>query len=483
LYFGLTGQTSFDGDNPVEIATKQVYEIPPAPSSIFTAISSATDDAVMRSIAKRPSDRWPDGDAMAEGLEAILRQRGSASRHAGLTGVGDSGMTNRTPLQIVLSDTPANPVPRGETQRVDVASYGRLVQPVVPSETPVTDPRLETVLTQTPIPGLVPLTPVPAHLGDFEVPNNLVGQTPPYGTPGLGLSIPPASGDVPVGPEGGTTGETVIAGSGETIHSRRRFRSLILTVIGVLILGIVLYVQWNTRAEKLKPTRGGIVAPSDDRLAELERETTQARLDGRLLDMIKVWQEFVDQRERERPGDPAISIGEEYIRWLRAQIAPLQATDELVRRRLDRAQMLLSEGLPAIANAYTEKNVDLFGRSSSYNERVDSLRRLIERDAYVSDPSQVRPLIAQARQALLQANVSDRGPLIDEEEKRAESLLLRAVQAGPLVFEAWMAAGQFYLDHFYLDDARVFFMMAVDRASNGQERGTATQRLESLPNQ
>jgi hypothetical protein len=245
----------------------------------------------------------------------------------------------------------------------------------------------------------------------------------------------------------------------------------------------VIYYAWPPTSGPAQPTRGQQIVPGDSALAQLERETMVAISAGRLLEMIKAWQDFVDERERKNPSDPALPIAEEYIRWLRSQIAPLQATDELVRRRLDRAQYLLSIRRPAVAAAYTEKTVDLFGRSSSYNERVENLRRLIERDSPEPDPGKVSALIQRATQALTMADGPTRGPLIHPEEKRAESLLLEAVQADPMSFDAWMAAGRFYLEHQYLDDARVLFMTAVDRATNGAERGTATQALESLPNQ
>jgi hypothetical protein len=254
-------------------------------------------------------------------------------------------------------------------------------------------------------------------------------------------------------------------------------------LILVLFVGIVIYYAWPPASGPAQPTRGGQIVPGDAALAQLERETMAAVSAGRLLEMIKAWQDFVDERDRNNPSDPALPVAEEYIQWLRSQIAPLQATDELVRRRLDRAQYLLNIRRPAVAAAYTEKTVDLFGRSSSYNERVDNLRRLIERNAPEPDPEKVSVLIRRATQALTLADGPTRGPLIHPEEKRAESLLLEAVQADPMSFDAWMAAGRFYLEHQYVDDARVFFMTAVDRATNGAERGTATQALESLPNQ
>jgi hypothetical protein len=280
----------------------------------------------------------------------------------------------------------------------------------------------------------------------------------------------------------GSVGEGNGSGSGmsqsRNALSRFGFAALVILMAGALVLA---WAMRDQGPETLPATRGAQLVPADRVLHALERETAQAVAAGRVLEMIKGWQEFVELRERANPLDPALGVGEEYIRWLRSQIDPLQATDDLVRRRLDRAQYMLNIRRPALAAAYTEKTGDLFGRSSTYTERVEILRRSIDRSTSDTDPGQAQVLIERANQILNFELDAGNGPLLTDAERQAEGLLLQAIQSEPGSFSPWMEAGKFYARHHYHDDARVCFMVAGDKATNGSERGTATQQLELLP--
>ena len=68
IYEMLTGKAPFAGDNPVAIATKQMTETPPPPSSVNPRVPPALDEVVMRAISREPGARQPT----AEDLRAQL---------------------------------------------------------------------------------------------------------------------------------------------------------------------------------------------------------------------------------------------------------------------------------------------------------------------------------------------------------------------------------------------------------------------------
>lgn len=73
LYEMLTGRTPFEGDSAVAIALAHVNNEPRSPRSIVPEISPALDAVVMRSLAKRPADRFPDADAFLAALGDAAR--------------------------------------------------------------------------------------------------------------------------------------------------------------------------------------------------------------------------------------------------------------------------------------------------------------------------------------------------------------------------------------------------------------------------
>jgi hypothetical protein len=71
------GDTPFDGSTHFEIMTKHLTEPPRRPSRLGAAdVPQVVEDAVMRSLAKRPEDRFPTARAMRKQLEAALRAAG-----------------------------------------------------------------------------------------------------------------------------------------------------------------------------------------------------------------------------------------------------------------------------------------------------------------------------------------------------------------------------------------------------------------------
>ena len=64
LFELLTGRAPFKGDSAVSVAYQHVAEMPPLPSSIASDISPELDRMVMKSLAKRPEDRYQDAAEM-----------------------------------------------------------------------------------------------------------------------------------------------------------------------------------------------------------------------------------------------------------------------------------------------------------------------------------------------------------------------------------------------------------------------------------
>lgn len=64
LFELLTGRAPFKGDSAVSVAYQHVAEMPPLPSAIAADISPELDRMVMKSLAKRPEERYQDAAAM-----------------------------------------------------------------------------------------------------------------------------------------------------------------------------------------------------------------------------------------------------------------------------------------------------------------------------------------------------------------------------------------------------------------------------------
>lgn len=64
LFELLTGRAPFKGDSAVSVAYQHVAEMPPLPSAIAADISPELDRMVMKSLAKRPEERYQDAASM-----------------------------------------------------------------------------------------------------------------------------------------------------------------------------------------------------------------------------------------------------------------------------------------------------------------------------------------------------------------------------------------------------------------------------------
>ncbi|MBS1118746.1 MAG: hypothetical protein H6Q90_974 [Deltaproteobacteria bacterium] len=97
LYESLVGETPFDGDTHFEIMTKHLSELPKRPSALGVDVPVAVEDALMRSLAKRATDRFGDAREMRKILETAVRD-------------GDLGLVETQKLsRVLLGDLPAKP--------------------------------------------------------------------------------------------------------------------------------------------------------------------------------------------------------------------------------------------------------------------------------------------------------------------------------------------------------------------------------------
>ncbi len=111
LYEMLTGRTPFEGDSAVSIALAHVNNEPRSPRSIVPEITPALDAVVMRSLAKRPSDRFADADAflaaLSDASRGIAPIYNPVTGEQGVTSAGDRRHGDRRTGQmdaIVLED-------------------------------------------------------------------------------------------------------------------------------------------------------------------------------------------------------------------------------------------------------------------------------------------------------------------------------------------------------------------------------------------
>jgi serine/threonine-protein kinase len=80
LYELLTATRAFGGPTLPAILTRVMKEDPPPPSRVVPGIPAGVDEVVARALAKSPTDRYPNGHALAE--DAAEVQQGRPPRHA-----------------------------------------------------------------------------------------------------------------------------------------------------------------------------------------------------------------------------------------------------------------------------------------------------------------------------------------------------------------------------------------------------------------
>ena len=72
LYQMLTGDVPFHAETPLSVMLKHVTEPPPTPHTINPAINPATEQVILRALAKDPADRYATALELADALEKSL---------------------------------------------------------------------------------------------------------------------------------------------------------------------------------------------------------------------------------------------------------------------------------------------------------------------------------------------------------------------------------------------------------------------------
>ena len=70
LYFMLTGRPPFEGTNPSELMIAHARDPVAPPSHLRPGIPADLEAVVMRCLAKKADDRYPDARAVADALDA-----------------------------------------------------------------------------------------------------------------------------------------------------------------------------------------------------------------------------------------------------------------------------------------------------------------------------------------------------------------------------------------------------------------------------
>ena len=128
LYEAVVGDTPFDGSTHFEIMTKHLSEAPKRPSTLGIDIPASVEDALMRSLAKKPDDRFENAREMRKILEAALRD-------------GDLGLVETQKLnRDILGEVRTKPPTASTTPRVATATAGGSLadelEPAVTGATP-----------------------------------------------------------------------------------------------------------------------------------------------------------------------------------------------------------------------------------------------------------------------------------------------------------------------------------------------------------
>ena len=136
LYQMFTGQRPFEGAAPLEIAMKQMGELPPSPQEHRPELSQALTTVILKSLAKSPEDRYPNGNLLATAVEKVLQQPEEAEltflETANKETMGSISRSSMPPPPPVVTGPPLSTAPRDLPPPPAAVVVGQVPQTVSP---------------------------------------------------------------------------------------------------------------------------------------------------------------------------------------------------------------------------------------------------------------------------------------------------------------------------------------------------------------
>ncbi|MCA9944569.1 MAG: protein kinase, partial [Anaerolineales bacterium] len=137
LYEMFTGQRPFEGAAPLEIAMKQMGELPPSPQEIRPDLSPALTAVILKALAKEPGDRYGNGNLLATAVEQAIEQPEEVEIVT-LAAIGDDPDFRAVPLvkpppPPAISGPPLSSAPRDLPPPPAAVAMGQAQHVVVPT--------------------------------------------------------------------------------------------------------------------------------------------------------------------------------------------------------------------------------------------------------------------------------------------------------------------------------------------------------------
>src|SRR5437773_473001 len=107
-YEMLTGVIPFDGEALMELLYAQVHRSPQPPSARLAALGPAVDAAIMRGLAKNPTERWESCAAFVDALEDALAAEPAPSAAATMV-MAPAAMATKPIARMAVAERPAQP--------------------------------------------------------------------------------------------------------------------------------------------------------------------------------------------------------------------------------------------------------------------------------------------------------------------------------------------------------------------------------------
>lgn len=126
----LTGKLPFKGDSPTSIIYMHIHEAPPPPRSLNPTIPEAAEQVVLRMLAKKREDRYPNAKTLIEDLKAVKRNTAAGATMMFAASAASAHEEHGTEKTMILSGGPGPVKKRKGFAGVGIAA-GALVAGVV----------------------------------------------------------------------------------------------------------------------------------------------------------------------------------------------------------------------------------------------------------------------------------------------------------------------------------------------------------------